>query len=150
MKILIVDDHKKIAAAYERAILSEELFGEAVIVKAHDCRQAYEAVQAANNEGTGFDLAIIDYKLPPYYELSLFNGADLVNYIKKVLIYCKNILVTAYQPPETIRSVITDIMPEGMAFKADLTLEKLIIVIAAVMEGQRYYTASVKKMISFL
>src|SRR5690606_38893145 len=114
MNILLVDDHIMTLEGYSASLNKEDC-----IFKAQNCKQVYEYVSKRNV----FDVAVIDYGLPPFPEQNLENGGDCVLFIKKNIPDCRIILITAYSEIIELYSMYKKVEPHGLIVKEDLTME---------------------------
>ena len=93
MNILIVDDHPMTVNGYQESLSQSATFCSQVsFYKAYNCEDAYNKLQNTNN----FELAVIDFGLPPFPDQQIANGCDLAKVIKLKHPQCKIIIITAH------------------------------------------------------
>lgn len=137
MNFLIIEDHPLTTAVYSSILLEDKALN-THIVMAYDCKQAYHSIMKARHDDKPFDLAIIDYNLPPYHEENLLSGADLALLIKKNFENCKIIIITSHSKILIIYDLIRRINPQGLASKSDISTDNLIDIIKEVLNGKLY------------
>lgn len=145
--ILIVDDHPFIIEGYKNAITRyNPKEYEFLISQAHDCRSAYDLIEAKDTPQ--FDIAFLDISMPPYEEKEIFSGEDLAKLLLKKMPACKIVLLTMYTELLKIKTIIRTIQPNGLIIKNDLTFDELLFAFDQVMKNEKYYSQSVVKMLN--
>jgi DNA-binding NarL/FixJ family response regulator len=149
INILIVDDHPFIIIGYQNAITrfpnKKYSF---TITKASDCKTGYEAIM--NPEGTVFDIALLDISMPVYEEKNIQTGEDLAKLINQVSPDCKIVLLTMHSESLKVQKVIEEVNPLGLVIKNDLTYDNMLLALATILKGERYYSESVIKYLNQL
>jgi len=147
INILIVDDHPFIIEAYKNAIKGYNSKGiyEFAITQAKDCKTGYEAITDATEP---FGIAFFDLSMPVYEEKGIFSGEDLALLIKKDMPDCKIILLTMHTELLKINTIITNINPNGLVIKNDLTFDELLLAFDKILKGENYYSQTVVKLVS--
>jgi DNA-binding NarL/FixJ family response regulator len=149
MKILIVDDHPMTVDGYINTIQSVSLLdSKHVFEKAHNCEDAYNIIVAAQQAQKPFDLAILDYTIPPYEDEKIMNGSDLVSLLRITMPNCKAIMITAHTEILVIYEILKKYYPEGLVVKSDITPENLLVIIKTVLLGNEYTSPRVKECVA--
>ncbi|MBU2061842.1 MAG: response regulator [Bacteroidetes bacterium] len=144
--ILIVDDHPFIIQGYKNAITRYQPNNfEFIIDEAKDCESAYHLI--TNPDTPIFDIAFLDISMPTYEEKQLYSGEDLARLLLEVMPNCKIILLTMFTEFLKIQTIINGINPYGLVIKNDLTFDELLFAFDKVINGERYYSQSVIKML---
>lgn len=144
MNVLIVDDHPMTVSGYIESLSGKNIFATApCFFKAYNCEEAFCKL----NTTSSFELAIIDYGLPPYASEKLFTGSDLAKRIKINQPDCKIIIITAHTEILIVYEIVKNTMPDGLIIKNDNTPENLPFSVRAVLAGTIFQSSSVKKII---
>jgi DNA-binding NarL/FixJ family response regulator len=145
MNILLVDDHPLTVSVYA-TIISEEknFFKNARITIAHDCNEAFEVILNATNKNEAFDLAIIDYNLPPYKEEKILSGADLAILVAKNFPKCKTAIITSHYEILIIYDLLRRVNPQGLISKNDINTDNLCDMIKEIMNGASYKSPQIQ------
>lgn len=145
MNILLVDDHPMALDLYENVILEKFThLSPLIITKALNCKEAYDALMDAKNNGTTFDLAILDYSLPIYIEKNILSGNDIANLISKENNSCKIVIITSHTEILLVYDILKKTKPAGIAIKNDITASGLRKMIEKVLNGDLYQSELVK------
>jgi DNA-binding NarL/FixJ family response regulator len=149
MNIFLVDDHPMTVEGYSNALL-EIPFGlnNPSFTKAYDCEEAYATLFRKLSLNELFDIAIIDKGLPGYDSKGILSGSDLAILIKEKMPDCKIIMITAHTEVIIVYDIVKKVRPEGLIIKNDITPEKLQQAVTAIIAGDQYYSAIVKKCVS--
>ena len=146
INILIVDDHPVIIEACSNILLSGELGNvySFTFDSANDCDSA---VNKINNSAKSkhFDVLILDVKLPPSSNGKIISGEDLAIYSKKMLPKAKIIMLTMFNESFRIQNILTQVNPDGLLIKDDLTSNELTNAFTAVLNDPPYYSPTVIK-----
>ncbi|WP_367756541.1 response regulator [Flavobacterium sp. WC2430] len=144
--ILIVDDHPFIIQGYKNAITRYDADNyEFFITEAKDCESAYHVI--TNPESAIFDIAFLDISMPSYEEQNLYSGEDLAKLILENMPNCKIILLTMFTEFLKIKTIISNINPNGLVIKNDLTFDELLFAFDKVIKNEFYYSKSVLEML---
>jgi DNA-binding NarL/FixJ family response regulator len=143
INILIVDDHPFIIKGYENAITRfPNKKYEFTITTASDCKMGHDTILKAAAENP-FDIALLDISMPAYEEKNIQTGEDLAKLINQVSPDCKIVLLTMHSERLKVEKIISEINPLGLVIKNDLTYENMLLALATVIKGERYYSISV-------
>lgn len=149
MKILIVDDHPMTVDGYIKTIESVSLLdSKHQFEKANNCEDAYNAIMEAKEMNKPFDLAILDYTIPPYEEEKIMTGSDLIPVLRANMPNCKTIMITAHTEILIIYEILKKFYPEGLVVKSDITPENLLVIIKTVLLGNEYTSPRVKECVA--
>lgn len=144
LNILIIDDHPPIIEGY-KSILSFNKSGFVInAVAAHDCESAYKIIANTQNP-IFFDLIFIDLTLPPFLEKKLKSGEDLVPLARKYLPNSKLVILTSHSEKLVLSRLLEECKPDGLLLKNDITSEEFLNAFTAVIEGENYYSETVRK-----
>ncbi len=141
MNILLVDDHIMTLEGYE-SILNKK---DNIIFKAQTCEEVYNIL----NRGVFFDLAIIDYNLPPFPERQLFSGIDCALLLKQKVLTCKIILITAHVEYIELYSMYQKVRPDALFLKEDLTIEHFKSIVYS-NKSELFLSEGAKKAVEFV
>jgi two-component system, NarL family, response regulator NreC len=146
VKILMVDDHPSMLEGYKVILSYNDLGYELDTTLAHTCQAAFEIISNPANVNH-FDLAFLDYSLPPYNEMKIHNGEDLGLLIKKYSPRTKIAILTSHTEALLLYQIIQNVDPNGMLVKSDFSAEELISAFGQMMEGETYYSKTVKQIL---
>ena len=122
LTVFMADDHPFIIEAYNNTIKTYEDEYQITIVKASECKEAYDIL---NSDTTPlFDLAFLDVSMPPFEERNILSGEDVARIIKKKQPKCKIIMLTMLSDSFRILNIIKNINPNGLIIKNDLTFDE--------------------------
>lgn len=149
MNVLIVDDHPMIVDGYVNALQKEKSFKNAMIFyKSFDCETAYQIISRLKLSNANFDIAIIDFGLPSYEDMGLYDGSNLATLLQKNMPSCKIIMVTAHTEILKVYDINKRIRPDGLITKNDVSPENLVSITKLILDGTTYQSPTVKKCIS--
>ncbi|MXN92318.1 response regulator [Flavobacterium sp. Sd200] len=142
MNILIVDDHPVMIEVYEY-ILSTSTKINYNLTCVSSCEEAHDTLTEKKLTNT-FSLAILDYKLPEYSHMNITNGCDIARLVRAYNPKCKIVMVTGQNKILFIYDLLHKIYPEALILKNDLVINHLPQIIESVLDGNHYYSATVK------
>lgn len=142
MNFVIIDDHPFILEGYGSVITRH--YPESKLKKLSTCKETFEYFMS-NPEAKLTDIAIVDYNIPGYESEKLNNGIDIARFIKKIIPYCKVILLTAHTEKIYILDIIKNARPDGLATKGEVTPENLKVIIQDVLDDVKFYSSYVKE-----
>ena len=85
--------------------------------------------------------------MPSYEEKNLYSGEDLAKLILENMPNCKIILLTMFTEFLKIKTIISNINPNGLVIKNDLTFDELLFAFDKVIKNEFYYSKSVLEML---
>ena len=144
-KVLIVDDHPIICNSYKEAFEEVSATHENLHIQvdvALDCDSAREKI---NNRWVekGYDLVLLDIRLPASRDRKLVSGEDLGELIREVQPEARIIVATTFNDNFRMQNIFRSLNPEGFLIKNDLDTREFVTAINHVMEGQPYYSGTV-------
>lgn len=146
MRFLLVDDHPMTISGYRSAIEASGSFGDPVFTVAHTCEQAYNLiVPASTAKKYTFDVAVIDYSLPPYPNGNMSSGADLTILIRKFMPDCRIVMITAHTEVLTLYNILRKVGSDALLTKQEVSPGNLATVIDKVLSGVTYHSPLVKE-----
>ena len=149
VNLLIIDDHPLLVEGY-KSILSYNTLGfEINITSAFNCKEAQQVITDPKNSRQ-FEIAFVDLNLPTYSQENLNSGADLISLIKKHLFDCKIVVITSHAEAFILYNIEKKYYPDGILVKSDFTAEDLILAFETVLNGNIYYSDTVKKQLKSL
>ena len=143
MNILIVDDHPINVESYASIIATTDPTKDAKLHLAFDCKQAYEIIAGFKNSGKIMDMAFIDISLPPYEEKELFSGDDVAALIQDYFPKCKIIIISMYNEPAWVDSIIRRIKPQVFIAKSDINFGIISKILEDIHNNQLYYSQTI-------
>ncbi len=146
MNVILADDHPSILDSFKRLIIATLQSEPLELLECTSCEVTFNAVQEALSQNKSFDLALLDYSMPPFPEKKMLTGGDLALCIKKCMPHCKVIIITAMMDGITVFEITQKIKPEGFIFKSDLDPYNFPILLKEVMDGKVYKSTGVEKM----
>jgi DNA-binding NarL/FixJ family response regulator len=142
--ILLVDDHPMTVNGYQQSLSHTNLISSDVnFCKAYSCEEAFTKLHSTSK----FELAIIDFGLPPFPDKEIATGSDLAKEIKRKDPQCKIIMITAHTEVLIVYNIFKNTNPDGLIIKNDLTPENLPSAVAEVLEGKQFHSLTAKKAI---
>lgn len=144
VKILMIDDHPLQIEGY-KVVLGYNNLGlgiETTVI--HTCESAYHLVTNTTNP-VPFDLVFLDVSLPPYPEKNIKSGSDLALLIKKQLPNSKIVMLTSHAEAFLLYDIVKKIAPIGLLVKSDFSAEELLTAFDTIMNGETYYSQTVKE-----
>ena len=140
----MVDDHPFILQAYKNTL---ELFKpteyEMTYFDGVNGKTGYEAIVNATTE---YDIALFDISIPEYPAENIESGIDLAVLLKKTMPNCKIVLLTMHDDKMKFKYIQEHINPVGLVIKNDLDFKEFLVVIETIIEGEKYYSETILKM----
>ena len=147
-KVLIVDDHPIICDSYKDAFDEVNAQNREIhfqIETALDCDSAREKI-TNTWVNKGYDLVLLDIRLPPSKDRKLLSGEDLGELIREVQPEAKIIVATTFNDNFRMQNIIKSLNPEGFLIKNDLDTAELALAINHVLQGRPYYSSTVSEL----
>lgn len=142
MNFLLIDDHPFILEGYAHVV--DQNFPKSTIAKFTTAKCVVDYFENVP-EAKRTDIALIDYNIPGYTENKIKNGIDIANAIRKVIPYCKIIMLTAHTEKIYILDIIKNAKPDGFFTKGELTPENLQFLIKKVLDNEKVYSTYIKE-----
>ncbi|TYA84151.1 response regulator [Seonamhaeicola marinus] len=137
-KLLIIEDHKIIAQAYETIINTIEEF-DFNISFAHNCDDAVKQINTSKNR-----IAILDLQLPISENERFICGEDLGLLIREKSPNTKILILTSITDQARVLSIISEINPEGFMIKSDIESKDLKTAIVNILNGKKSYSKTIQ------
>lgn len=147
--ILIIDDHPLIVEAYKNALNLLETDSSQFnfhVDWSNNCSDAITKIEFAS-KGIGYDLIILDIKLPPSDDLKILSGEDLGLKIKELLPKCRVIVSTTFNDNFRANNILMNLNPDGYLVKNDITPQDLINAIKSVLSDTPYYSKTIMRLL---
>lgn len=140
----MVDDHPFILQAYKNTLEQfKSTEYELIYYDGVNGKTGYEAIANAN---TAYDIALLDISIPAYPAENISSGIDLGVLLKKTMPYCKIVLLTMHDDKMKFKYIQEHIDPIGLVIKNDLDFKEFLVVIETIIEGEKYYSETILKM----
>src|SRR5690606_18680456 len=110
----------------------------------HNCAEAYQVITSFKSKGR-FALAIIDYSIPSFEAQNLYNGEDVALLMQSYLPETKIAIITSHTEAIVLYNVLKKVNPQGLLVKSDIDGEELLEAFSKLVQGETYYSDSVKK-----
>lgn len=142
INVLAIEDHAIILEGYNTIFKSMgDTFGILNFVKARNCKAGVEVIEKFKSDP--FEVAVVDYSIPPFAEGQLYTGEDMAGLLRRVMPNCKIIMMTMHNNAPIIGRILQKIKPEGFINKNDCTTDELIEGFKDVIQGKTYYTKTI-------
>lgn len=142
MNFVIIDDHPFILEGYTNVI--KQNYPNSKIKTLASCKEVFDYF-VLTPEAKLTDIVLIDFNIPAYNQENLFNGIDISNLVRKIIPYCKIVLITAHTEKIYILDIIKNAKPNGFFTKGELTPENLIKLIENVCNHDKFYSDFVQE-----
>ena len=146
IKILMVDDHPSMLDGYKLILYYNYLGLEIETTTAHNCENAYEIISHPLKKNY-FDLAFLDYSLPIFAEKNINNGEDLGLILRSHSPNTKIAILTSHTEVLLLYQIIKNLDPNALLVKSDFSAEELLVAFEMILEGEIYYSATVKQVL---
>lgn len=137
MNFVLIDDHPFILEGYGNVI--KQNYPQSKIVKLASCKEVFDYFET-NSQSKLTDIALIDFNIPAYEDKKIKNGIDAANMVRKIIPYCKIIMLTAHTEKIFILDIIKNVKPDGFFTKGELTPENLKNLIEKVLHHDKFYS----------
>ena len=117
-----------------------------LIDSSSNCADAISKIEFAS-VGIGYDLIILDIKLPPSEDLKILSGEDLGLKINDMLPDCKIIVSTTFNDNFRANNILMNLNPDGYLVKNDITPQDLIYAIKSVISDVPYYSKTIMRLL---
>ena len=145
--ILMVDDHPMIIEGYQNTLLATRKPNQELKIDiANDCEMANVLLQkSAKDENNHYNVCFFDISLPPSKDGTITSGEDLAKIAKSILPNAKIIILTMFNESLRIHNIMTEIDPDGLLIKSDLTSSELAEAFQSIILGKTYYSNTVEE-----
>ena len=144
--ILMIDDHPSQIEGYKTILKYNNLGLIIETTAAFTSQQAYEIIIDLAN-ALRFDLVFLDRSLPPYLEKDIKTGEDLAILIQSFMPATKIVILTSHSEAFVLYNIVKRIEPAGLLVKSDFTAEELLSAFDEIIDGEIYYSETVKESI---
>ena len=147
---LIVDDHPLIVEAYKAALKNISSNQEDVnfsISIAKDCDAAVGKMNESLKNEKFYDLVFLHIRLPESKDKKYISGEDIGVKLKQICQETKIIVSTTFNDNFRLHSILSNLSPEGLLIKNDITAKQLVIAISLVINGSLYYRKTVLRLV---
>ncbi|WP_452222300.1 response regulator [Lacinutrix salivirga] len=144
LKILTIDDHPMIIEGYKNTIMATKK--ETLTLKidmAHNCDEAIRLIRKSLAIKNPYNILFVDISIPPSSDGKIADGQDLAQIAREISNQSKIIILTMFNEPYRIQSIIQNIDPEGFLIKSDLTSRELASAFQAVLKNPPFYSTTV-------
>lgn len=144
LKILMIDDHPMIIEGYKNTIMATKK--ETLTLKidmAHNCDEAIRLIRKSLAIKNPYNILFVDISIPPSSDGKIADGQDLAQIAREISNQSKIIILTMFNEPYRIQSIIQNIDPEGFLIKSDLTSRELASAFQAVLKNPPFYSTTV-------
>ena len=147
IKVLIIEDHQLIIEAYAITfgMTSKSLpHYNFELETATSCKEAILKLKTH----TGYDLVILDIRLPPYPEENIYSGEDIAHWMDKNLNPKPKIIInTFFNDDYRLYNLYKNIDPDGFLTKDEASTASISEAIETVLESPPYYSKLILNMI---
>ena len=149
IKILIVDDHPLQVEGYKSVLQYNIDQLEIETTVCYNSEEAYKII--ANTEAPlHFDVVLLDRSLPPYLDKKIYSGEDLALLTRELYPKSKIMVLTSHAEAFVIYDLVQKVRPEGLLIKSDFDGDEFLAAFSAVLNGEIYYSQTVKDSIKEL
>jgi DNA-binding NarL/FixJ family response regulator len=142
LHVLAIDDHAVVLQGYFSIFKHLETPYQINFKTASDCKSGHDII--LRHRDTPFDVAVLDYSIPPYPQLGLHTGEDMAALVRRNMPGCKIIMMTMHREFEIFGLIIKKIPPDGFVNKSDCTTEELIEGFQTVIKGDTFYSNTIE------
>lgn len=149
VNVLIIDDHPIIIEVNQIALREIAKSNDNIKFKVKSASNADEALAIikSTKDHKKIDLVLLDIRIDPSSNQKILSGEDLGLLLRKKFSDVKIIVITSFNNNFRLNSILTNIDPDGLMIKTNLTSETLKTAIEAVLRGETYYCSTVSKLI---
>lgn len=148
IKILFVEDHPLISEGYARALK---------VLKKQRPEWDFKIAEAASSDAAiylldhvlppGYDLVMLDLIIPPSSCGRWLSGEDIGREVRQRHPHSKLLINTSFDSVFRMNSLFKSVNPEGFLIKAESNAKIIMEAIRTLLEGQTYYSASVRQLL---
>lgn len=142
IEILIIDDHPHVCTGYSIFLSSASKKGEIPECNITVAYKSNEALHHFETDPTKYDLVLLDIRLPPFPERSIYSGEDLGLAFMKLNRNIKLIVLTSLADNHRLYTIFKILDPDALIVKSDLDQPILIQAVQHVMDGRTYYSST--------
>lgn len=135
LKVLIIDDHRLMVDGFINCF--KQLDYNFTFDSAPDCERGESFIMSQKK----YDLAIIDYSLPPSKKFK--NGGDLVQLTSIKMPDCKIVVITSHDEAFILYDILKKNRPDGLLVKSDFNATELSASLLCILKGHEYRSKTV-------
>lgn len=148
IKILMTDDHPMIIEGYQNTLLAtKKEHQELNIDIATNCDEAIKSIKKSIEVESPYDVYFFDISIPASSDGVYASGIDLAEYVRLHTPKSKVVLLTMFDEPYRIHSIIKNLNPDGFLIKSDLTASELASAFLAIQNNPPFYSGTVNNVI---
>lgn len=142
LHVLAIDDHAMVLQSYFSIFRNLEASVSINFKKACDCKSGRDLINS--NLTNPFDIAVLDYSIPPFPEENLHSGGDMAALLRATMPGCKIIMMTMHKEFEIFSGIFQTIVPEGFINKNDCTTDEVAEGFSTVINGGNFYSPTIQ------
>jgi two-component system response regulator NreC len=143
LNIFAVDDHEAILNGYKFMFENiEHTYENLTFTKALDCKSAYDVIK--QNTEFPFNIALVDYSIPPYPKKNLESGHDIAVMLRKKMPGCKIVMLTMHREAGILNKILLSVNPDAFINKSDCNVEELSNAFTKVLNGTTYHSKTIQ------
>lgn len=144
MNVVVIDDHRMFTKQLKDIIqeVGEKESMRINTVEVHSSAQAMDLLEQTSLAYT-IDFVFLDIKLPHMAEKNIITGEDIGLMIKKRYPKSKIVIVTTYNEPYRIGTLLKQLDPAAFLIKSDLDPKEFYLIIRQIITGVKYYSPTV-------
>lgn len=148
MNVVLIDDHRMFTKQLKDTIheVSKKESMPINTVEAHSSAQAMDLLERTSWKHA-IDFVFLDIKLPVMPERNIITGEDIGLFIKKEYPKSKIIIVTTYNEPYRVGTLIKQLDPASFLVKNDLDPKEIYSIMHKILSGKKYYSHTALKVL---
>lgn len=148
LKILMADDHPMIIEGYKNTLLALKKESQNFIIDiATNCDESISLINESISLEEYYNVCFFDISMPASKDGIIKSGLDLAAFVKQQSPKSKIVILTMFDEPYRIHSVIDNINPEGFLIKGDITSRELANAFEAVLNNPPFYSNTITQTI---
>lgn len=142
----MTDDHPMIIEGYQNTLLATKKKSQNLIIDfATNCDESIELINISLALGEIYTVYFFDISMPASRDGKIKSGEDLAKLVRKKSPKSKIVMLTMFDEPYRIHSIISNINPEGFLIKSDITSRELASAFQAVLNNPPFYSSTVNQ-----
>lgn len=146
LNVLLIDDHPLFTKLLKDTITDVGIEESMTIntVEVHSSSRAMEVLKNSTSLNS-FDFIFLDIKLPTSMEHDIVNGEDIALFIRKTHPETKIVIITTYNEPYRIGTLIRQLEPYAFLVKSDLHPKEFYSNIRQIILGDKLFSSTVNR-----
>lgn len=146
LNIVLIDDHPLFTKLLKDTITDVSIEDTITIntIEVHSSSEAMEVLKNSTSLNS-FDFIFLDIKLPSSMEHGIVNGEDIGLYIRKTHPETKIVIITTYNDPYRIGTIIRQLEPYAFLVKSDLHPKEFYANIRKIILGNKLFSPTVNR-----